>query len=116
MIGLAIAGPVIPTAKLNVAALPAGTIWEVAPVAANEKSDAAPTVTLATPEALARKLPSPEYTALKLCIPSPSELVLNVAPPAVSGTTASAVAPSSNVTLPVGTPLVVLVALSFRVT
>jgi hypothetical protein len=73
-------------------------------------------VTAAAAEVLARKFESPAYTALKLCVPSPSALVLNAAPPAESGTTDSTVVPSSTVTLPVGTPLVTLAAWMFSVT
>ncbi len=115
-IGLDIAAPCIATEKLKVAALPAGTDWVVAPVAASVKSDAAPTVTFVVAEVLARKFESPAYTALKLCAPEPSALVLNAAPPVASETTDKTVDPSSTVTLPVGTPLVVLAAWIFSVT
>jgi hypothetical protein len=75
-----------------------------------EKSDAAPTTTFVLVEVLGRKFASPEYTAVKVCVPSVRVLVVNAALPAASGSVKSAVVPSNNVTLPVGTPLVVLAA------
>ena len=115
VIGLAIAVPTIPAEKLNVAALPAATICVVAPVAASVKSAAAPTVTFVPAEMLGRKFPSPEYAALKLCEPNASALVLNAAVPPASCTTDSTAVPSITVTLPDGTPLVVLAAWTFSV-
>jgi hypothetical protein len=115
-IGLANAAPLVATEKLKVAALPAGTICVVAPVAAMEKSDAAPTTTLAIVEVLGKKLVSPEYAAVRVCVPSVSVPVVNAAPPAASGMADTTVVPSSNVTLPVGTPLVVLDACMVSVT
>jgi len=108
VIGLDITAPWVATEKLKVAALPAGTDCEVAPVAVNVKPDVVPTTMLAVVDVLGRKFESPEYTALKLCVPSASELVLKAAAPATRGTDDSTVVPSSRVTLPVGTPLVVL--------
>ena len=109
VIGLDSAAPCMAAEKVKVAALPAGTHCEVAPVAARVKSGAAPTVTVALAEVLGRKFESPAYTALKRWVPSVRALVVNVAPPAAdSGATPSAAAPSNSVTLPVGTPLVVL--------
>jgi hypothetical protein len=108
VIGLANAEPCMATEKLNVAALPAGTDCEVAPVAVSVKLDVVPTTMLAVADVLERKFESPEYTALTLCVPSASELVLKAAAPADRGAVDNTVAPSSKVMLPVGTPLVVL--------
>lgn len=60
VIGLDIAAPCMATAKLKVAALPAGTDWLVAPVAASVKSAPAPIVTTAAAEVPPRKFESPE--------------------------------------------------------
>src|ERR1051326_2694554 len=56
-------------------------------------------------EGTALKFGSPLYVALMLCGPAPNAAVLNVACPVpFKFTVPSAVAPSLNVTLPVGTP------------
>lgn len=51
------------------------------------------------------KFASPEYAAVIECDPTDSDDDVNVAWPLVSGTVASAVEPSLNVTVPVGLPL-----------
>jgi hypothetical protein len=64
---------------------------------------AAPIVCTSTGEVLARKPGAPAYAAVTLCVPAGSELVVSAATPPTSATVPRFVAPSKNVTLPVGT-------------
>jgi hypothetical protein len=59
VMGLESAAPCIATEKLKVAALPAGTLCELAPATASAKSDAALTVRFVFAEVLGRKFASP---------------------------------------------------------
>lgn len=71
---------------------------------------------VSTADVLPAKLLSPPYTAVIECAPAASELVENDArPEAFSVTVASAVAPSSKVTLPVGVPVAPFVATTVAV-
>jgi hypothetical protein len=62
------------------------------------------TVCVSADDVLVLKLPSPLYTAVIECDATLNELVLNVAVPELKLLVASDVAPSLNVTVPVGVP------------
>jgi hypothetical protein len=87
------------------AVCPAFTVAEVEPPAAAPiaKSSGAFIVSVSAADVLAAKLASPPYAALIECDPAASEEVANVpTPEALSVPVPSTVAPSLNVTVPVG--------------
>lgn len=70
--------------------------------AESEKSGASETITCIAAEIDVASELSPEYSAVMLCVPTASVLVVYVAMPADKATLPSVVAPSRNVTEPVG--------------